>query len=300
MIDATWIWFGAALGAAAAQTARNTLQSSLTKTLGALGATLVRFLYGLPFGLAFCLAASSVAGGLPVPGPAFFFWTVLGGLAQIAATALMLAAMRDRSFVVVTVYTKTELLQIALLGAIVLGDALSGFTFATIIAASIGVVLASWPKSGAGSRDFPEFRPALQGIAAGLMFAFAAIGYRGATVSLGDDAFYARAALTLACALSVQTLVMMVWFALRDPDRLRAVAAAWRPSLAAGFLGAAASLGWFVAFSLTSAANVRLVGLTEIGFAWIVSRKIFGEGLAPREIAGMALIIAAIAALLTV
>jgi drug/metabolite transporter (DMT)-like permease len=298
MTDPAWIWVSAALVAAAAQTARNTLQSSLTASLGALGATLVRFLYGLPFGVLFCTAAGFFAGGLPAPGAAFLAWTLVGAMAQIAATALMLTAMRDRSFVVVTVYTKTELLQVAILGAALLGDPLNSLTLLTVVVASVGVVLASWPKAVNGSRDLAAFRPALQGLGAGLLFAMAGVGYRGATLSLGDSAFYGRAALTLACALAVQTAVMTAWFALRDPSRLRAIAAAWRPSLLAGFMGALASLGWFVAFTLTTAANVKMVGLVEIGFAWIVSRKIFGEGLMPREIAGMALIVAAILATL--
>lgn len=298
MNDQAWIWVSAALVAAAAQTARNTLQSSLTASLGALGATLVRFLYGLPFGVLFCIVGGFIAGGLPAPGLAFIAWTVVGALAQITATALMLTAMRDRSFVVVTVYTKTELLQVAFLGAILLGDTLTGFTLLTVVVASAGVVLASWPRSVNGSVALAAFRPALQGLGAGLFFALAGVGYRGAALSLGESAFYGRAALTLACALTVQTLVMTIWFALRDPTRLRAIAAAWRPSLAAGFMGALASFGWFVAFTLTTAANVKMVGLVEIGFAWIVSRRIFGEGLMPREIAGMALIVAAILATL--
>jgi hypothetical protein len=45
----SWAWIPITLGAALAQTLRNAAQRSLTGDLGALGATLVRFLYGLPF-----------------------------------------------------------------------------------------------------------------------------------------------------------------------------------------------------------------------------------------------------------
>src|SRR3981189_722762 len=44
-----WAWIPITLGAALAQTLRNAAQRHLTGDLGALGATLVRFFYGLPF-----------------------------------------------------------------------------------------------------------------------------------------------------------------------------------------------------------------------------------------------------------
>jgi hypothetical protein len=46
---ADWWWIAITLWAAFAQTIRNAAQRSLTAELGTLGATLVRFLYGLPF-----------------------------------------------------------------------------------------------------------------------------------------------------------------------------------------------------------------------------------------------------------
>ena len=50
---------------------------------------------------------------------------LLGAGAQIVATALMLAAMNDRSFVVTIAYIKTEPIQAALFGLIFLGDRLT-------------------------------------------------------------------------------------------------------------------------------------------------------------------------------
>ena len=46
---AAWQWIPVTVWAAFAQTVRNAAQRHLTKELGTLGATLVRFLYGLPF-----------------------------------------------------------------------------------------------------------------------------------------------------------------------------------------------------------------------------------------------------------
>src|SRR5580700_12039349 len=106
MNDTEWLWAVFTVIAAAAQTVRNAAQRELTSKLGTVGATHVRFLFGLPFALGFLLAV--LATGRPLPHPTLTFWPwMLGGaLAQIVATGLMLAAMGERSFVVAIAYIK--------------------------------------------------------------------------------------------------------------------------------------------------------------------------------------------------
>jgi len=55
-----WLWIALSVWAAFAQTLRNTAQRSLTASLGTLGATLVRFLYGLRTVLPFTIGMSTV------------------------------------------------------------------------------------------------------------------------------------------------------------------------------------------------------------------------------------------------
>src|SRR5512139_2807164 len=99
------LWVATTLVAAGAQTARNAMQSSLTATLGTLGATQVRFVYGLPFAVVFLAVAVAVAGTrVPAPSAAFLAYTAGGALAQIAGTALLLAAMQARSFAAATTF----------------------------------------------------------------------------------------------------------------------------------------------------------------------------------------------------
>ncbi len=77
--------------------------------IGVIGATQVRFLFGLPFAVVFLALACLFLRTTPPPiGWASLSYAAWGALAQIAATALMLATMRERSFAVVTAYTKTE------------------------------------------------------------------------------------------------------------------------------------------------------------------------------------------------
>src|SRR5688572_5279763 len=125
MFAASWLWVAFTVLAAAAQTARNAMQRELTAALGTVGATHVRFLFGFPFALVF-LAGVLITTGYPLPQPRLVFipWVLVGALAQIVATALMLAAMNDRSFVVTIAYIKTEAVQAAVFGLIFLGDPL--------------------------------------------------------------------------------------------------------------------------------------------------------------------------------
>ena len=74
---------------------------------------------------------------------------MVAALAQIGATALLLAAMRERSFVVTTAYAKTEPVQVALFGLVFLGDHVTAGVAAAILIATAGVLLVSWPRSNA-------------------------------------------------------------------------------------------------------------------------------------------------------
>ena len=60
------LWAVFTVIAAGGQVLRNAAQKELTVTLGTVGATHVRFLFGLPFGLLF-LAIVLVATGQPMP-----------------------------------------------------------------------------------------------------------------------------------------------------------------------------------------------------------------------------------------
>src|SRR3954469_485791 len=142
MLDASWLWALFTVIAAGLQTVRNATQRELTTTLGTAGATHVRFLFGLPFALVFLAGVLIVTGeALPWPVLAYWPWVLQGALAQIAATALMLAAMNERSFVVTIAYIKTEPVQVAIFGLLFLGDRVSLAMMVAIVIATAGVVV---------------------------------------------------------------------------------------------------------------------------------------------------------------
>ena len=92
----------------------------------------------------------------------------------------MLAAMRERSFVVTTAYTKTEPVQVALFAVVFLGETVSAALATAILIATVGVVVLSWPSRAGG--DAFSLRPAVLGIVSGGLFALAAVAFRGAIV----------------------------------------------------------------------------------------------------------------------
>lgn len=288
------LWAVFTLIAAAAQTARNAMQRELTATLGTVGATHVRFLFGFPFALLFLFGLLAVTGDrLPTVPSVFWPWVIGGALGQIAATALMLSAMGERSFVVAYAYIKTEPVQVALFGLIFLGDKVTPLSAAAILIATVGVIVISLkPRTGAGTT-----RSTLIGLAGGTMFALSAISYRGAILSLGLPDFVLAATFTVTVGLVIQAALLSAYLALRDPQVLRAIARAWKPSLFAGFMGAFASEFWFLAFAITTAANVRTLALVEVLFAQGVTRFVFKQPTTRREGIGIVLVVIGVALL---
>ena len=273
------------------------MQNSLTASLGTIGATQVRFLYGLPFALLFLGIVVAVTGAdVPAANATFIAFTASGAVAQIFGTVLLLAAMRERSFSVATAFTKTEAVQVAIFGLLILGDHLSVVRAAAIVVATAGVFLIA-VKAGE-KWDARSLRPALYGVASGGLYAMAAIGFRGGILALDDGAYFMRATTTLVWSLAFQTLLLGAWMWAFDRAGLFKSFALWRQSLFAGFMGAFASQFWFLGFSLTAAANVRTLGLIEVLFAQAVARRLFGQQTAAREIAGISLVVAGVAMLL--
>ena len=289
-----WLWIPVTIWAAFAQTLRNAAQRSLTGELGTLGATLVRFLYGLPFAAAWLYAVHAIGGfNYPAPNAEFLCWALLGAVSQIAATALLLKVMTERNFTLGVAYSKSEIVQVALFGFVFLGDRINMVVAIAIALGTAGVLMLA-----PADRERPlralltgwTSRIALLGIASGAGFALSAVGFRGAALALPDTAFLMAAACTLLVAQLMQTLLLGGWLLLRRRAVVVRVLRAWRASLFAGFMGAAASAGWFTAMAIEPVAHVRTLGLIELLFSYIVSLRLFREHLQRRELAGIGLL----------
>jgi drug/metabolite transporter (DMT)-like permease len=292
---AGWLWIVFTVTAAFFQTLRNAMQRELTTSLGTVGATHVRFLFGFPFALLSLIGVLLVTGvPLPRPSLSFWLWVIDGAAAQIAATALMLMAMGQRSFVVTIAYIKTEPIQVAIFGLIFLGDAVTLPMMAAILVATAGVLIMSFKPGGMVG----GVKPTLIGLASGGMFALSAIGYRGAILNLGLPNFVMAATFTLVVGLVMQAVLLSLYLWLRQPSVMIDILRAWKPSLFAGLMGALASQFWFLAFAIATAASVRTLALIEVLFAQIVARVMFGQRTTVREAIGMALVVAGVGLLI--
>ena len=289
-----WLWIALTIGAALAQTFRNAAQRHLTATLGTLGATLVRFLYGLPFTLVW-LAAVATFGHFAWPElhRVFLGWVLLGAVLQLAAAALLLQVMKERNFALGVAYSKTDAILVALFAFLILGEVVAPVVAVAIGTGTLGVLLLSPadPRhpilallTGWTSRS------ALLGIACGANFAFSGVCYRAAALALPDTHFTMAAAVILVIAQTVQTVGLGGWLLARQANTVVLIFREWRTSLFAGCMGATASIGWFTAVAIEPIAHVRTLALIELVFVYIVSHRFFREKIAPREFAGMALL----------
>ena len=294
MTPAPWLWIPVTIGAAFAQTLRNTAQRHLTGSLGTLGATLVRFLYGSALRGAAARRGTGVRRDPPpTPTAPFAGWVLFGAVCQIAGTGLLLRVMVERNFTLGVAYSKSEIIQVAVFGLAFLGDPVSLVACVAITLGTLGVLLLSPADPRRPLRALLvgwTARPALLGLASGTGFGLAAVGYRGAALALSNAPFLLVAAYTLVAAQLLQTALLGAWLLLRDAAVIPAVLRAWRASLFAGFMGAAASGGWFTAMTIEPVAHVRTLGLIELLFSYAVSRRVFRERLSRRELAGIALL----------
>lgn len=296
MIAPEWLWIPVTIGAALAQTVRNAAQRHLTPILGTLGATLVRFLYGLPFALLWLLAVASVGGfSVPQPNAPFLLWILASSAAQIGATALLLRVMEERNFALGIAYAKTEVIQVALFGLVFLGDPLTSSVLFAIAFCTAGVMLLAPIDRRRPLRTLIgawTTRAAALGVVSGAGFGFAAVGYRGAVLALDGTPFPMAAAIALVAAQALQTVLLGGSLLMRNAEIVVRVMREWRKSLFAGFMGAVASVGWFTAVAIEPAAHVRTLALIEILFGYGVSRRFFRERISRLEIVGMLLLMA--------
>ena len=295
-------WIPITVAAAFFQNLRSALQKHLKGRLSTTGATFSRFAYAVPLALLYVAALAVLAGhDLPAPNSTFVAYAVIGGLAQITATALLLYSFAFRNFAVGTTYSKTETVQTAIFGIVLLGDPLGLGAAAAIVISLIGVMAISVARTRTtflGLLTSLLEKPALIGIASGAFFGLSAISYRGASLSLGDHGFLIRAAYTLACVTVFQTLVMALYMRLREPGQVTAVFRAWRVAAWAGISGMVASACWFTAMTIQNAAYVRALGQIELVFTFAASILLFREWPNRAEVIGILLVIAGILLLL--
>ncbi|SIN82192.1 DMT family transporter [Vannielia litorea] len=293
-----WLWIPFALAAALIQAMRFMVQKQMAQAgLTATGATWARFLYSLPMIWLALWAMVSLRGmSLPELGERFWLWAAIGGSSQILATVFTVMLFARRNFAVGITLRKSEVLLTAAVGWALLGETPGWAGLAAMVLGMVAILM----LSGTGGKLRLDGPSAALGLGAGLFFAFSGVGYRAATLEVGTSDILLRPALALGCVVILQNLLMLAWLLARDRGEIFRVLAAWRPGLAVGITSFGGSFCWFAAFALQSAAIVFAVGQVEVLFSMIIGARVFSERLAPREFAGIALLIASVIALVAV
>jgi drug/metabolite transporter (DMT)-like permease len=292
------LWIPITLVAAFCQNLRSALQKHLKSQLTTAGATYVRFFYAWPFAV-FYLWGLNHWGGLAFPQPngVFLLYCVLGGTTQILSTALMVWMFSFRNFAVGTTYSKTEIVQVAFLGLILLGDTIS-LTAAIAIAISVvGIMAMSVAQTHVSVSSLitgMTEKATLIGLASGAFLGASVVFFRGAALSLNHDNVVMAAAFALALGIVLQTIAMGIYLLFRERETLTAVVRNWRWALPVGVAGVMGSIAWFTAFTMQNAAYVRALGQIELVFTFIASIFFFKEKTTLMEFFGIVSIVTGI------
>lgn len=291
------LWIIVTFLAAAFQTVRFMLQKVLaTSTLSPAGATFSRFIYSAPFiAVLVTVYMQMTDASLPALNARFWGFGLLGGTSQILATICVVALFKERNFAVGITFKKTEVIQTVLVGVLLLGELVSWGGFAAIALGLVGLLLLSGGKEASGFHlsDLRNRATGL-GILSGILFAFSAVSYRGASLTLATDDPLLRAGVTLMAVVMMQTLIMAVWLHFREQGEIGRVWRARRVAIWIGLTSMGGSLCWFIAFTLQNAAYVKALGQVELILSVIASTLFFREKITGREALGMAILVASI------
>ncbi|MGI9281025.1 MAG: DMT family transporter [Endozoicomonas sp.] len=292
---ATWIWL--TLMAAVAQAFRSAGQKTLSERVSVWGTTFARYAVALPLVWIYLfLQLQWQDSELPEISSTFLLYSLGTGLAQIAATAFIVKLFQLRNFAIGIIYSKSEAVLVAVLGAIVFSQVLSWAGWVSVLLGMAGLIFLNPPGPQKGFRSLFSIS-AGYGLAGGFCFAITTLWARQASLSLGVDPLVSSA-YTLAVTIVMQVVILGGFIVFREPHTLRKLMEQWQLSSTVGFLSLVGSIGWFTAFSLQNPALVKTLGQVEFFFALLISTRLFKETHSFREYGGMALILASVILLL--
>ena len=297
------LWIVVTIAAAFFQTVRFMLQKLLSASaLSSAGATFARFLYSAPMVVVFlalyCVATDSL---LPATTLRYWLFALSGGLSQILATLCVVMLFQSRNFAVGITFKKTEVIQTALVGWVLLGESISSLGVGVIVIGLIGVLMLSETPGLSGDwwRRICNRASGL-GVLSGFLFAISGVCYRGATLELASEDPLLRAGMTLACVTSAQLIAMALWLRLFEPGQISAVWGARRTAAWIGLTSMAGSFCWFTAFTLQTVAYVNALGQIELVFSLLATVFFFKEPITRRELYGLGVLSVSILGLIMV
>ena len=296
-------WIGFTLAASVMQAVRTAGQKHLTLHMDAVGATLVRYLFGLPFVLIYVTSLLKYFDvSFPTLNTEFWLSSIAAGLFQIAGTVCLVYLFSLRNFAVGTTYSKSEVFLTALVALIVFGEIIPIMGWVAITISVVGVLIINAARTkAAGMSSFESYwnKAAAVGLSTGLCMAFSSLFIRKSGLSLGLDNALLSAATTLTAMVTMQAAVLLVYLGIRDRAQIVSIMRNWKPCLFVGLTSVTGSALWFTAFTLQQVSYVKALGLVEMVLVILITTFFFKEHISRKEIAGMALVTLGIILLLT-
>ena len=282
------IWIPITIFAAFSQNLRSIYQKKLQNKMSNMSSTYTRFLFGVPFVLIYFLLVNSFSNTtflIANINTKFLIYCFIGGISQIIATFLLLKIFKTNNFSVATSYSKTEPIQAAFFGFILLSDPISIIGFIGILIGLIGVMITSIKRVDFKVSFFNL--SVFYGLLSGSLFGLAAVLFRGASHSLFSMDYTLTSSFTLLITIVIQTSILTIYIFLNDIKQFYLLYLNWKDGLIVGFFGAFASICWFYAMSVQNVAYVRALGQIELIFTILASIFYFKEKIIKNEILGI-------------
>lgn len=282
-------WIIVTIFAAFFQNLRFTLQKNINKKVSTFSSSYVRFVFSLPFSvtLFFLYFQNTEIIKDCLNNSDFIIYLILGSISQIIFTFVLLYLFQFSNFIVGTSLSKTEVIQIALLEFIILGDKLNTLTLIGIMVSTLGVIIFSVKNINLFFKNLFS-KTTLVGILSGFFLGLSVVLYRGAALSLENlDTNFEKALCTLFFGVAFQTIIMTIYIFIFERDQFKKLYEYRYQCLTAGFSGFVATLSWFYAFTLIQSSFVRALGQIELIFSYLSSTIIFKEKVKFIEILGI-------------
>lgn len=291
------LWIFAAIFGAACQTARSAFQKNMISRLGDYGAAYIRFCYALPFtSLVWVFWLSFSGHSIPILSSYSLFLLCLGSIFQVLFTYVLMQVFAHKSFAAGIAFSKTEVILIAFLEVVILNVIFSLPLILGILLGVLSVLFLSFAKKAETILEtFKQlFNSMLKigtliGLLSGLLLAASVVFFRMAIISV-DAPLLDKSIYISFIAIVFQTILVGFYLFFFKKEQFFSVFKHWKPSLPAGICGTGATFGWFLAFGLATAAEVRAVGQIELIFSILISIMIFKEKIKRTETIGIILL----------
>lgn len=284
------MWIVFTVIAAFTQAFRNAFQKRLSERISAIGTTAARFVGGIPLALIYLTILYATGEqhlfDLNFTGWFFIYCAVAAGM-QIAATALMVNLFQQKNYAIGVGLAKSEAIVAALIGSVLLADQFSLYGWLGIVIGTVAVFL----LSGGFKLKQISWQSLWIGLGSGFCFAVTSLLVREASLELTDLPTIYRAAWVLLAVLTVQSIGLSIWLAMKEPQTIVAMKREWKLVASVSLASFTASWGWFNAMALVSVALVKTLGQVEVLFTLLISWLLLREKLKATEIMGLLLIV---------